>query len=120
MADTATDQQTDTQAPPPAVEVHEAQLGEATDAGTKGSNQIDILLDTSMPVEACLGRQEMTVGGLLQLGPGSVVELDRQVGEPIELLLRGRQFALGRLVIVGDRLGVRITEVTGGPLAGVK
>jgi flagellar motor switch protein FliN/FliY len=119
MADTATVQE---QAAPAGqgVEVHEAQLNEAADAGVRSAGQIDLLLETTMPVEACLGRQEMTVGQLLQLGPGSVVPLDRQLGEPIEMLLRGQRFALGRLVIVGDRLGVRITEVTSGGLSGGK
>ena len=116
MADTATAQQ-DQQAQPAAVEVNDAQLSEATDAGVHATGQIDLLLDTPMPVEACLGRQQMTVAQLLQLGPGSVVELDRQLGEPIELLLRGQRLAMGRLVVVGERLGVRITELTGSALA---
>ena len=118
MSETATVEQQEASAGGAGVEVHDAQLGEATEGGVRANNQIDLLLDTVMPVEACLGRRDLPVGQLLQLGPGSVIELDRQLGEPIELLLRGQRFALGRLVIVGERLGVRITEVTAGGLAG--
>ena len=116
MSDTATVEQDQASAGGTDAEVHDAQLGEVTDGGVHANNQIDLLLDTTTPVEACLGRRDLPVGQLLQLGPGSVVELDRQLGEPIELLLRGQRFALGRLVIVGERLGVRITEVTSGGL----
>ena len=48
---------------------------------------------------------------LLEMGPGSVLKLDRQVGEPIDLFLRGVRFATGHLVVVGDHLGVRIKEI---------
>lgn len=94
------------------VEVHEAQLPEAAEAGAKaGGGQIDILLDTTVPVMVRLGEADVPVRELLQMGPGSVIRLDRQVGEPVDLFLRGVQFANGTLVVVGDRLGVRITEV---------
>ena len=96
----------------PGVDVHEAELPEAADAGTKtGGGQIDILLDTTVPVMAQLGEAEMPVRELLQMGPGSVIQLDRQAGEPVDLFLRGIRFATGTLVVVGDRLGVRIKEV---------
>ena len=94
------------------VDVHEAELPEAqASAGGAGSGQIDILLDTTMPIEVCLGRTEMPVGQLLQLGPGSVIKLDKLAGEPVELLLRNVQFATGTLVVVGDQLGVKIKEI---------
>ena len=97
------------------VDVHEAERPEAQasagGSGGAGSGQIDILLDTTMPIEVCLGRAEMAVAQLLQLGPGSVVKLDKLAGEPVELLLRNVKFATGTLVVVGDRLGVKIKEI---------
>lgn len=93
-------------------EVHEAELPEAQDApqGT-GGGQIDILLDSPMAVTAQLGSARPPVRELLDMGPGSVLKLDRQVGEPIDLFLRGVRFATGHLVVVGDNLGVRIKEI---------
>jgi flagellar motor switch protein FliN/FliY len=112
--DTATDEkveQTDADQSP-AVEAHEAELPEADDAGTKsGTGQIDILLDTTIAVVARLGQVEIPVRDLLQMGPGSVIQLDKEVGEPVDLFLRGTRFANGTLVVVGDRLGVRIKEI---------
>jgi len=64
-----------------------------------------------MPVSVRLGQVEIEVRNLLELGPGSVLKLDRRVGEPVDLLLRGICFATGNLVVVGDHLGVKIKEV---------
>ncbi len=120
MADTSTAEETqetpqaqDSGQQEGSVDVHDAELPEAqASAGVgAGSGQIDILLDSTMPIEVCLGRAEMTVGQVLQLGPGSVVKLDKLAGEPVELLLRNVPFATGTLVVVGDQLGVKIKEV---------
>lgn len=120
MADTSTAEETqETQTEQAAgqeegsVDVHDAELPEAqASEGTgAGNGQIDILLDTSMPIDVCLGRKEMPVGQLLQLGPGSVIKLDKLVGEPVELLLRNVKFATGTLVVIGDQLGVKIKEI---------
>ncbi len=94
------------------VEVNEAQLPEAADGGaTISSGQIDVLLDMTMPVSACLGQVEMEIRQLLRLGPGSVLQLDKKAGEPVDLYLHGAHFATGNLVVVGDQLGVRIREI---------
>ncbi len=94
------------------VEVQEAALPEAADTGAKGGGgQIDVLLETKVPVTVRLGQVELQVRDLLQLGPGSVLQLDKQVGEPADLFLRGVRFATGTLVVVADRLGVRINEI---------
>jgi len=93
-------------------EVQEAELPEARDACQgPGGGQIDILLDSPMSVSACLGSARPAVRELLDMGPGSVLKLDRKVGEPIDLYLRGVRFATGHLVVVGDHLGVRIKEI---------
>ena len=95
-----------------AVEVQEAELPEAAEgaAGT-GAGQIDLLLETTVPITVHLGQAEMTVGELLKVGPGSVILLDKQAGQPVDLFLRGARFATGHLVVVGEQLGVRIKEV---------
>ena len=97
---------------PGGVEVRPAEFPQAEPALTAGpGGQVDILLGTMMPVAASLGQVKMPVRQLLQLGQGSVVKLDRQVGAPIDLFLRGIKFATGHLVVVGENLGVRINEI---------
>lgn len=102
------------EAPPAAdaVEVQQAELPEAIDQPVGGAvGQIDILLDTTIPVSVRLGEATFAVRQLLQLAPGSVLKLDRMVGEPLDLYLRGIPFAKGQLVVVGEQLGVRVTEI---------
>ncbi len=97
------------------VDVQEAQLPDVPDAGIRGgAGQIDILLDAAVPVEVSLGRTEMQIRDVLQLGSGSVVKLDKQAGEPVDLYLRGVRFATGSLVVVGEQLGVRIDQIING------
>jgi flagellar motor switch protein FliN/FliY len=130
---TATPEETQQQAPPEAqgaaeqpaqpqaeqVEVHDAQFPEANDAGAApGNGQIDMLLDAAMPVTVRLGEVEMLVRELLQLNQGQVITLTKRVGEPVDLYLRDRQFATGDLVVVGDRIGVRIREILSNPATG--
>ena len=94
------------------VDVQEADLPKAADAQAGGhGGQIDILMDTTMPVSAQLGQVEMEVREVLAVGPGSVLKLDKQAGEPIDLYLRGVRFATGDLVVIGEQLGVRVREV---------
>jgi len=96
----------------PGTQVQEADLLEVEEARQgPGGGQIDILLDSPMSVSVCLGNARPAVRELLEMGPGSVLRLDRQVGEPIDLYLRGIRFATGHLVVVDDHLGVRINEI---------
>ncbi len=119
MADaTATDQNAQPQAQAPqasnaeSVQVHDVELPEAQDTSTgAGNGQIDLLLDAPMAVTVRLGELEMTVRELVELNQGKVLTLDKRVGEPVDLYLRGMRFATGDLVVVGDRLGVRIREI---------
>jgi flagellar motor switch protein FliN/FliY len=92
-------------------EVKEANFGELQDEGRSGGLSLDLVLDISMPVTVELGRATMTVRELLQMGPGSVVELDRSAGEPIDLYVRDVCFARGEVVVVDNNFGLRITEV---------
>ena len=82
-----------------------------------GQGQIEILLDSSLVVSATLGETKVLIRDLLQSGPGSVITFDRKVGEPVDLYLSGVHFATGQMVVVGDHLGVRITEVLSPPPA---
>jgi len=102
--------------PQGAVEVHDAKLPEAVDTGAKApGGQMNILLDTTIEVTANLGDAKMPARDLLQLGPGAVVILDRQAGEPVDLIVNSVRFATGHLVVVGDQLGIRINEVLACP-----
>ena len=94
------------------VDVHDAQLPQVPETRTTGApGQIDILLDTPIIVQAHLGEVQLQIKDLLQVGAGSVIKLDKQVGEPVELFMRGVCFAKGHLVVVGEQLGVRICEI---------
>ena len=111
MADAAAtelEEQKDAQA----VEVNGVELPEGQDQGSQGpSGQIDILLDTTVPISVTLGDAKLKAKNLLELGPGSVLRLDKAVGETMDLYLRGIKFARGHLVVVGESLGVRISEI---------
>lgn len=78
---------------------------------------LDALLDVSMPVIIEIGRTTLTVQELLQLAPGSVIELDRAVGEPVDIYVSDRRLAQGEVVVVGEHFGVRITRVLVEPVA---
>ena len=94
------------------VQVQEADLPESIDNPVGGgSGQIDILLESTIPVSVQLGQASVQVQKLLQMGPGSVLKLDRKAGEPVDVFLRGTKFATGQLVVVGEHIGVRIKEI---------
>lgn len=75
------------------------------------SQQIDLLMDVSLRLTVELGRSTMTVEEVLALGPGSVVELDKLAGEPVDVLANDRLIARGEVVVVDENFGVRITEI---------
>ncbi len=72
---------------------------------------IDFLLDIPLEVTVELGRARMAVRDLLQLGQGSILELDKMAGEPLEILVNNRLVARGEVVVVNERFGIRLTEV---------
>jgi flagellar motor switch protein FliN len=75
---------------------------------------LSLLLDLTMPVSIELGRTRMSVQEILRLGRGSVVQLERLAGEPIDLYVSDRRFAEGEVVVLGDHFGVRITRIVSG------
>jgi flagellar motor switch protein FliN/FliY len=84
-------------------------LGGGTKAGNPAS--LDTLLDMSLPVSIEFGRTSMTVQEVLALGTGSVIQLERMVGEPIDIFVSDRKLAEGEVVVIGEHFGVRITKV---------
>ncbi len=91
---------------------HRAQFAPLTAAvQTGGPSGIDLLAGLEMNVSVELGRTDMTVADVLALGPGSVVELDRLAGEPVDILVNDRLIARGEVVVVDENFGVRVVEV---------
>ena len=101
--------QTDEKKQAQTVEFSEAAESEPT--GTGGS--IDILLDMSVTITITIGKTEMPVQRLLQLGPGSVITLDKSIDEPAELYLKDTKFATGNIVVVDGRFAIKIEQILG-------
>ncbi|MGH8890548.1 MAG: flagellar motor switch protein FliN [Acidothermaceae bacterium] len=76
-----------------------------------GGDRLDLLSNIEMDVTAELGRTRMTVRELLSLTPGTVVELDRMAGSPIDLYVNGTLIARGEVVVIDEEFGVRISEI---------
>src|SRR3954469_23773643 len=76
-----------------------------------GSRELGAIYDIPVQVQAVLGKATMQVSQLLKLGRGAVVELDRKVGEAIDIYVNNRLVARGEVVIVDERLGVTMTEI---------
>lgn len=72
---------------------------------------LDMVMDIPVRVTLEVGGSDMAIRDLLQLQQGAVVELDRQAGEPLDVLVNGRLIARGEVVVVDDKLGIRLTEV---------
>jgi flagellar motor switch protein FliN/FliY len=82
---------------------------EASAAGAPG--RIDMILDIPVQLTVELGRTKIPIRNLLQLAQGSVVELDRLAGEPMDVLVNGCLIAQGEVVVVNDKFGIRLTDV---------
>ncbi|MFP4055837.1 MAG: flagellar motor switch protein FliN [Candidatus Brocadiia bacterium] len=81
------------------------------EAATDEAPPLDLILDLEVPVVVELGRTEMTVEELLALKPGSILELDRMAGEPVDLVIRDHVVAQGEIVVVDESFGLRVTAV---------
>ena len=81
------------------------------DSVNRGASDLEALFDVPVKVSAVLGRARMDVGQLLKLGPGAVLELDRKVGEAIDIYVNNWLVARGEVVLVEDKLGVTMTEI---------
>jgi flagellar motor switch protein FliN len=81
------------------------------DSQNRTAADLEAVFDVPVKVSAVLGRAQMDVGDLLKLGPGAVLELDRKVGEAIDIYVNNRLVARGEVVLVEDKLGVTMTEI---------
>ena len=79
--------------------------------GALPGDRLRAVYDVPVQVSAVLGRASIPVNQLLRLGRGAVVELDRRVGEPVDIFVNNRLVARGEVIVVGDRLGVTMTEI---------
>ena len=85
--------------------------GEQRDNPPTNARDLEAVYDIPIQVSAVLGKANMQVAQLLKLGRGAVVELDRKVGEAIDIYVNNRLVARGEVVVVEDRLGVTMTEI---------
>lgn len=102
-------EQADSKKQAQSVEFAEAAEGAAAGSGAS----LDILLDMNIPVTAAVGQAEIPVRRLLQLGPGSVLKLDKPIDEPVDLYLKDTKFATGNVVVVDGQFAVRIEQILG-------
>ncbi|MGV1099945.1 flagellar motor switch protein FliN [Thiovibrio sp. JS02] len=88
-----------------------AELGDGAATAPAGTQNLDFLLDIPLEVTVELGRTSMIINKMLQLTQGSVVELDKAAGEPVEIFVNNKLLGKGEVIVVNERFGVRITEI---------
>lgn len=81
------------------------------DGDGKQTPNLDFILDIPLEISVELGRTKIPISDLLQLGQGSVIELAKMTGEPLEILVNQRLVARGEVVVINDKFGVRLTDV---------
>ena len=93
--------------------VHPAQLPglEPARSGRPTNNPIEFLYDVNLQVTVELGRAEMTIREILDMGQGTVIELNKLAGEPVDILVNNKPIARGEVVVVDDMFGVRVIDV---------
>lgn len=98
--------------PDPLAQFEEFAPGTAVPEG-QASDLVDLhaVLDVPVKVQAVLGRARMPIGELLRLRAGMVIELDRRVGEPVDIFVNDRLIARGEVVLIDDALGITLTEI---------
>ena len=95
-------------------DVQPAELDEFTEDAPISSEEkrkLDTILDIPVTISMEVGRSQISIRNLLQLNQGSVVELDRVAGEPLDVLVNGTLIAHGEVVVVNDKFGIRLTDV---------
>ncbi len=101
------------QAPKREVTVSPASFAELRPQQTapKDTTSLEMLLDIGLQVTVELGRAKMNIRDILTVGPGTVVELNRVAGEPVDILINGKLIAKGEVVVIGDMFGVRVVDI---------
>ena len=105
--------------PEPEVETYNPFGGSAASAGPSfpgasggyGGTPPDFLLGVKLTVSVEVGRVQMPVRQVMELGPGAVIELQRSASEPVEIFANGRCIGRGEIVVVGEQFGIRVTEL---------
>ncbi len=92
-------------------EIKEANLNELSGDVVTPVKNIDLLMDVALDVVIELGRTVMPLKEVLNLGPGSVIELDKLAGDPVDILVNNKLVARGEVVVIEENFGVRITEI---------
>jgi len=94
------------------VEAEPAQFSNVQDTGKPTEQKgLDFILDIPLQISVELGRTKMLINDLLQLGQGSVVELSKLAGEPMEVLVNQKLLARGEVVVVNEKFGIRLTDI---------
>jgi len=95
------------------VTVQPAEFGNLSGSGSDlgNSRNVDMLLDVNLDVTVELDRKMILISELLKLGKGSIIELEKSAGEPLDILVNGRKFAEGEVVVIDDRFGIRLTQL---------
>lgn len=92
--------------------VQAAQLSQLTGSLPAGTgNNLELLMDVPLQVTVELGRTQKMVKEVLALGPGSVLELDKLAGEPVDILVNEKPIAKGEVVVIDENFGIRVTEI---------
>lgn len=95
----------------PAVKGAAGFSAESLQAGVRASDGLAFVMDVPVELTVELGRKSTRIGEILRLGPGSILELSKANGEPLDVYVNNRLIARGEAVVVGERYGIRLTEV---------
>ncbi|MEG0371064.1 MAG: flagellar motor switch phosphatase FliY [Clostridium sp.] len=93
------------------VDVQRAEFAPLQQVDTYETKNIDLILDVPLEISVVLGRCKKTIQDILDLGNGSLIELDKLTEEPVEILVNGKKVALGEVVVIDENFGVRITSI---------
>jgi flagellar motor switch protein FliN/FliY len=94
-----------------AIEGESSSSGAGARASNSGSPDMDVILDIPVQLAMEVGSTTISIRNLLQLNKGSVIELDRLAGEPLDVLVNGTLIAHGEVVVVDEKFGIRMTDV---------
>ena len=88
-----------------------AEFLQLSSGGASAGASLDFLKDVPLTITARLGQTVLPIGEILKMGPGAVVELDRDISQPVDLAVRGMVFARGEVIVVEDHFAIRIKEL---------
>lgn len=95
-----------------AKETKQPEAAKKEQVNKKEKYDIDFVLDIPLDLSVELGRVTMPVNDLLQLGPGSIIELTKLVGEPLNIYINNKMIAKGEVVVLDEKFGIRVTDIT--------